>query len=155
MHLWKYIAEKRTGLPTGSEGTWANGSSCGCKGYHAKNVLLMRHFFNSQERKNVSSSVKNQRRHLIPNAVQSNKSNGDYVSWFMPDLWPPSQSLLTLSSGLFFLSKFHTKAHEWVVNLQPVMAFQNVGLRHLWVDLPWIRRLNERHILPRVKSPSQ
>lgn len=73
----------------------------------------------------------------------------------MPGLWPPSQSLLTLSSGLFFLSKFHTKAHEWVVNLQPTMAFQKVGLRHLWVDLPWIRRLNERHILPRVKSPSQ
>lgn len=67
----------------------------------------------------------------------------------------PSQSLPTLSSGLFLLSKFHTKAREWVVNLQAMIAFQKEGLRHLQVDLPWIRRLIERHILPRVKSPSQ
>lgn len=53
-------------------------------------------------------------------------------SWYTPGLVTPSVvTHVTPSSALFSLSDFPTKAHECAVNLQAMMAFQSVGLRHL------------------------
>lgn len=107
-------------------------------------------------RQYLSSSMNNQMWHLIQMPSKAMEAMATKVSCCTPGLLTPSVvTCVTPHSVLFFLSKFPTKAHECAVNLQAMMAFQNVGLRHLWVDLPWIWRLSERHISPTAKSPSQ
>lgn len=73
----------------------------------------------------------------------------------MPGLWPHlSHSLLY--HLVWFSSPNSIPKHRSGLSISsPWWPSKKVGLRHLRVDLPWIRRLNERHILPRVKSPSQ